>query len=208
MDLHLLSNGKMSLKEFSEIAKKVDSYVDFFHIREKQKSAKELYEGVQSLLDKGIDSKKIFMNDRVDVAVALGLRGVQLAYHSLPLEVVRKEFPTLAVGCSVHSQSEIRAAEQGGASFAVYGHIFPTNSKPNLMPRGLEELKTICSTTQLPIIAIGGITPENTLDVLRNGANGIAVISGILQQRDPVYAAEQFKEQMFKWEEEQHEKTL
>ncbi|WP_246938941.1 thiazole tautomerase TenI [Bacillus pinisoli] len=208
MGLHLVSNGNMTLREFSQIAKQVDPYVDIFQIREKQKTAIELYEGIQLLLDLGISAQKIFVNDRLDVALSLGVAGVQLAYHSLPLKVVKDHFHQLQVGCSIHSWEEALQVESGGASFAMYGHIFSTNSKPGLEPRGCHQLKEVCNRSSIPIIAIGGITPENTRAVLEHGASGVAVISGILGQEDPISAASLYHEIIQKWKEEQREKAL
>jgi thiazole tautomerase (transcriptional regulator TenI) len=198
----------MTLKEFTQIATQVDSYVDYFHIREKQKSAQEIFDGVLEMLNAGIDSNKILINDRVDVALALEVGGVQLAYHSLPTSIVKKQFPDLVVGRSIHSKEEAVDAEQAGANFAIYGHIYTSDSKPGLQPRGCKQLHEICKSTTLPIIGIGGITPQNTMEVLRNGAKGVAVISGILNEPNPIYAAYQYKLAIIKWEEEQCGKTL
>jgi thiazole tautomerase (transcriptional regulator TenI) len=208
LSLHLVSNGKMTLKEFTLIAKQVDSYVDYFHIREKQRSSQEIFDGVLWMLQAGIAPNKILINDRVDVALALGVGGVQLASHSLPTIVVKRQFPNLIVGRSIHSEEEALDAEQAGANFSIYGHIFSTDSKPGLKPRGCKLLNEICKSTTLPIIAIGGITPQNTIEVLRSGAKGIAIISGILDQDDPIQAAYQYKRSIKKWEEEQCGKTL
>ncbi len=206
--IHLVSDGKLALKEFTEIALKVDLFVDYFHIREKQRSALELYEGIQSLLDAGISKEKVVINDRVDVAVALRLNGVQLAHHSLPLKVVKSRFPDLTIGCSTHSLLEAQKAEEGGADYAFYGHIFPSSSKLGLEPRGCKLLEEVTKKVRLPIIAIGGITPENTITVLNHGASGIAVISGILDSKDPQSAAAKYSEVLTRWKEEQHETTL
>lgn len=198
----------MSLQEFTQIAKQVDSYIDYFHIREKQKSAQEIYDGVSEMLLAGINPSKILINDRVDVALALEVGGVQLAYHSLPTSIVKSQFTNLVVGRSIHSKEEALSAEEASADFAIYGHIFSTDSKPGLQPRGCKLLNEICKSTTLPIIGIGGITPLNTIEVLRNGAKGVAVISGILNQVDPIHAAFQYKQSILKWEEEQREKSL
>ncbi|MFZ3589850.1 thiamine phosphate synthase [Bacillus sp. DJP31] len=208
MGIHLVSNGKLSLKDFAEIASKVDVFVDYFHIREKQKTAFELYEGIQWLLDAGIAKKKIIINDRVDVAVALGVSGVQLAHHSLQVKVVRSTFPNLTIGCSTHSLPELQKGEKGGADYAFFGHIFHSSSKLGLEPRGCKLLEEFSKNISLPIIAIGGITPENTKTVLNHGASGIAVISGILDAKDPHIAAERYSQVLTKWKEEQHETTL
>ncbi|MBM6617749.1 thiamine phosphate synthase [Bacillus suaedaesalsae] len=192
MGLHLVSNGRMTATQFSEVVQTVDQYVDYVHIREKQLSARDLFVYVLTLLECGVQSEKLIIHDRVDVAEGLGVRGVQLTTNSLPVEVVRKMNPTLVIGCSTHSHEQVNNAEIGGADFAFYGHVFESISKPGLEPRGLNRVRFITSKTNLPLIAIGGITPENTKSVLDNGASGIAVMSGILDAIDPKWAAKQY----------------
>jgi thiazole tautomerase (transcriptional regulator TenI) len=208
LSLHLLSNGKLSFKEFTEIAVKVNPFVDYYHIREKQKTARDLFEGIEFLIQAGIPAKKIIVNDRIDVAVASGLYGVQLAYHSLPTWIVREKYPSMTIGCSTHSLEEVQDAERGGASFAMFGHIYSSSSKPGLEARGCKQLREISLSTSIPIISIGGITPQNVKEVLEHGASGVAVMSGVLDHSDPQAAAEQYKLAITKWEESKHEKTL
>jgi thiazole tautomerase (transcriptional regulator TenI) len=208
MSLHVVSNGKLSFEEFTNIAVTVNPFVDYFHIREKQKTAKELFEGISFLLQTGIPAEKIIVNDRIDVTVALGLGGVQLAYHSLPINVVRKRYDNFIIGCSTHSLKEVQNAENEGATFALLGHIFPTSSKHGLEARGCELIKEISCHTTIPIIAIGGISPENTSVVLDHGASGIAVMSGILEHKNPLYATQQYKLAITEWKEAKHEETL
>ncbi|WP_337189743.1 thiazole tautomerase TenI [Bacillus dakarensis] len=185
-ELHIISTGTQTIETFAEIAVSIQEYVDYFHLREKQMSALQLYQAVNLLKTKGIPLSKIIINDRVDVAWAANTYGVQLPHHSLDGAVVKKAFPGLRVGCSVHSYHEAKEAEQKRANFAMYGHIFQTNSKPGTGPRGLGELKEITRDIELPIIAIGGIKPSNCAEVLRAGAKGIAVMSGILLADDPL----------------------
>jgi thiazole tautomerase (transcriptional regulator TenI) len=103
---------------------------------------------------------------------------------------------------------EVQDAESGGATFALFGHIFSTSSKPGMEPRGCEVLKEISNQTTIPLIAIGGIVPENVSTVLKHGASGVAVMSGILEHDDPYFAAMQYKLAINKWKEVHHEKSL
>jgi thiazole tautomerase (transcriptional regulator TenI) len=185
--LHIISNGKMPIEQLHEILTDIHPYVTMIHLREKQKSAKELFQAVERLA-KDIPLSKIMINDRVDVAVAAQTAGVQLAGHSLDAVHVKKAFPLLKVGASIHSYEE---AYQEGADFLLYGHVFPSKSKPGLPPKGLEEL-TKLSQLNIPVIAIGGITPENTPQVLQAGAAGIAVMSGVLDSCNPLSAVKAY----------------
>jgi thiazole tautomerase (transcriptional regulator TenI) len=189
--LHVISDGKLRIEEFVDIAIVIEPYVDKFHIREKQKSAKEIYDSVNLLMDNGIPLSKIIINDRTDVASALHT-GIQLAYHSLSIDIVKQTFTEMHAGCSIHSLEEAIIAQNGGADYLLYGHVFDSSSKKGLHPRGLKELAMIKQAVNIPVLAIGGITPENTQEVLQTNADGIAVMSGIIQSKDPLTAVKQY----------------
>lgn len=186
-ELHIISNGKMPMEQFCEIAREIHPYVTAIHLREKQKSAREIYQAVLLLTNNNIPLSKIVINDRVDVASVTGARGVQLAFHSLDAAMVKEKFPELMVGSSIHSFEEGQNAKKNGTDYVLFGHVFPSTSKPGLNPKGLKELSMV-TKLDIPVIAIGGITPENTGQVLEAGANGIAVMSGVLEARDPLLA--------------------
>jgi thiazole tautomerase (transcriptional regulator TenI) len=193
--LHVITDGKLSKVEFLEIAKVIEPYVDKFHIREKQKTAKDLYDFVSYLLNVGISSNKLIINDRMDVACSLQT-GVQLAYHSLPIEIVKQSFPSIHAGCSIHSIEEAVQAERNGADFLLYGHVFETNSKKGMVPRGLRELAFIKKSVNIPVLAIGGIKPENVGRVLETNIDGIAVMSGIIQAENPLQIVKRYAEHL------------
>src|SRR5699024_7880252 len=90
---------------------------------------------------------------------------------------------------SVHSTSEALEKEEAGADFLIYGHVFSTASKPNVSPRGISALQTTVQSVSIPVIAIGGIKPTNIKQVKKSGAQGIAVLSGILLAEDVQVAA-------------------
>lgn len=192
MQLHVISNGRLSLQQFAEKMHRIASYVDYIHVREKQKTARELFNGINYLRHKGVNANQIVVNDRIDVASVCEVSGVQLAYHSLTADVVKRQFPQLRVGCSVHSVEEARAAQEAGADYVLFGHVYATASKPGLSPRGVDSLQEVTQAIQIPVIALGGIKPQaSQLEQLANaGASGIAVMSGIVDATDPVMAVQ------------------
>lgn len=103
----------------------------------------------------------------------------------LPLPVLREQAGKLSglsvIGASVHSPGEAREAELLGATYLTAGHIFATDCKKGVPPRGLAFLEEVVKSTSLPVYAIGGITPENTPLPLRAGAKGICVMSGMMR---------------------------
>ncbi|GEL76722.1 thiazole tautomerase TenI [Tenuibacillus multivorans] len=192
-EIHLISNGKWSLHEFADVASNCITEIDYVHLREKNRTDEELETGVDHLINAGIPTSKIMINDRVSVASHKQVRGVQLAYHSLDVKTVRQHYPDLRIGRSVHSVVEAKKAEQDGADYVLYGHIFKSNSKPGLKPRGLENLKNLIEQVSIPVIAIGGITPHNANKVMECGAHGIAVMSGILESENPKKVTQHYR---------------
>lgn len=132
------------------------------------------------------------INDRVDIAVASDADGVHLGQKDLPLREARKIIgKDKIIGISVNSVEEMKIAEIRGADYLGAGPIFPTGSKADLDPfLGIEGLRAIAQKTYLPVLAIGGIDHINTQDVIKAGADGIAVISAILGNADPAAAAQ------------------
>ncbi|MEN1937125.1 thiazole tautomerase TenI [Paenibacillus sp. 102] len=200
-ELHVISNGQMTFEELTNVAMQIESEIDYLHIREREKNTKELYEGVESLLKRGFPASKLVMNDRIDIAILLNISRVQLGYRSADVRSVKEKFSYLHVGYSVHSLEEAIAAFKNGADSLVYGHVFSTNCKKGVPARGLEEISDMARRLTIPITAIGGITPQNTAEVLRSGVSGIAVMSGIVSDRTPYEKARLYKETIRKWAE-------
>jgi thiazole tautomerase (transcriptional regulator TenI) len=184
--LHIISTGKQSLDQFVAICARVHPYVDAIHVREKMKTAREISEFLTALIKQGVPPRKIIVNDRIDVAVVFGVKGVQLAHHSLSVRKVKHHFPSLSIGCSVHSIEEAMEAEESGADYCIYGHVFATGSKVGVPPRGIESLRSVANHVNIPVIAIGGIHSNNAEQVLKAGAQGIAVMSAVFFADDPV----------------------
>lgn len=188
LQLHAISAGQPA-EEFIRIASSILRNVDYIHIREHHLTAADIYEMGRILLEKGVPGEQIIINNRVDAAAALGVKGVQLGYHSLPVREVRRTFPGLLIGKSVHSVEEAVQAEEDGADYVMYGHCFPTSSKPGMEPRGLSSLEEMTGRLSIPVIALGGISPDNMEQVIRAGASGAAVLSGIFKAVSPEEAA-------------------
>ncbi|MBT2730394.1 thiamine phosphate synthase [Bacillus sp. ISL-75] len=119
----------MPIEQLREILIDIHPYVTSIHLREKQKTARELFQAVD-LLSKDIPLSKIIINDRGDVAFATRVSGVQLAFHSLESAIVKKAFPELRVGSSIHSYHEGEKALQDGTDYVLFGHVYPSQSKP------------------------------------------------------------------------------
>lgn len=189
---HIISTGRQNPEQLAEIVGSIHSYIDAIHIRERKKTAKEIYNLISLLTAKGIPLSKIMINDRVDVAHVSNVEGVQLANQSLPADVVRRKFTNLKIGCSVHTINEAQIAQQQDADYVIFGHVFPTQSKPGLPPRGLEQLKLVSDSIAIPVLAIGGIKPENTRNIIDAGAQGIAVMSGVLEAKRPLEKVKEY----------------
>jgi thiazole tautomerase (transcriptional regulator TenI) len=203
-ELHVITSGKQSLDEVLRVAEAAFlGGMDYLHIREKQRTARECMEWVEALAQV-MPREQILVNDRVDVAAAAGCRGAHLAYHSLtPAEARRVLRPGQQIGRSVHSLDEARQAAAEGADYLLYGHVFPSASKPGLAPRGTVELREITAQVRIPVIGIGGVTPENAGQVLAAGCAGVAVLSGITAASDPAAAARTYREALDRWKESQ-----
>ena len=192
MRLHLISTGSIHPLDEIKTFQSLQPYTDQLHLREPNLSAAELLDLIDALLAQGYTSDQLTVHDRVDVAHVAGI-GVQLTRHSLRVRDVRRHFPNLVIGKSVHSLAEALAAEAEGADRLLYGHIYSTASKPNVPPRGIDALKQVVTFTTKPVIAIGGITPECMPEIAATGATGIAVLSGILGQADPLGAIKRYQ---------------
>lgn len=97
------------------------------------------------------------------------------------------------VGCSVHSPEQATIAEKYGASYLTAGHIFETDCKKGLAPRGAGLIRDILRVTSLPVYAIGGITPENAAEAVGVGAKGVCVMSGFMKCGEPAELADKFR---------------
>ena len=136
----------------------------------------------------------LFINDRVDVALAVNADGVHLGQDDMPCEIAKKIAPNLIIGISATNLNEAIVAEKKGADYIGAGSVFPTTTKEDARVMGIEELRKIAKNAHIPVVAIGGINHENARKVLETGVDGIAVISAIVGANDVKKAARKMRE--------------
>ena len=224
-DRHALpgsSDPKSITPLLGKIAEVASAGIHWIQIREKDLSAKELsslarealravqWHGLQPLEASNLGSRqqgtsravsraRIFVNDRLDVAIAERAGGVHLGENSLPPADARGLIESVQnrgllpedflLGVSCHSFESARAAEAAGADYIFFGPIFPTPSKAHYgQPQGLDRLAEVSRAISIPVVAIGGITADNARNCLDSGASGIAAIR-LFQDSSPVSLA-------------------
>ena len=139
---------------------------------------------------------RLFVNDRLDVALAVAAAGVQLGHGSLAPEDARRLNPGWWIGKSVHDLREAAAAHAGGADYLLVGPVFPTATHPDRAPLAAARLQQIADLG-LPVIAIGGVTPERIRELLAEAAiQGVAAIRALWQAADPAGAAQRMLEEL------------
>jgi thiamine-phosphate pyrophosphorylase len=165
---------------------------DTIQFREKRKGAGELVRIAEAIRrvcgDAGVP---FIVNDRVDVALAVDADGVHLGRNDLPISAARKLLgPEKIVGGTAATIEEAIEAQDDGADYVGFGHIYLTSSKMKRGdPKGPGALRSVCGALEIPVVAIGGIGEENIAAVLEAGAWGIAVIASVCAAPDPTRAA-------------------
>jgi thiamine-phosphate pyrophosphorylase len=137
----------------------------------------------------------LIINDRLDIAIAIEADGVHLGQTDLPIELARKIVKdSMIIGISVESVNDAIKAEAEGADYVSASPIFSTSTKPDTaFPLGLDGLIQIRNAVTLPLIGIGGLNLNTIESVIRHGADGIAVVSAIVNAPDPEEEARKLK---------------
>jgi thiamine-phosphate pyrophosphorylase len=166
-------------------------------LREKECSTREFIEQAMMLREylksQGIP---LIINDRVDVAQAVKADGVHLGQRDMPLAMAKEILgATMIIGISAESLADAIAAEKGGADYLGVSPIYATPTKTDTAPPlGLEGLREIRKHVRIPLVGIGGLNRQNSADVIRNGADGVAVVSAIVAADDPEAAARELRQ--------------
>lgn len=172
----------------------IEGGVTLVQLREKRSDGATFYEKAKALKEL-LDSYDVplIINDRIDVALAVGAAGVHIGQSDLPLSAVRSIIPeSMIVGVSVSTVEEALAAERDGANYIGVGAAFPTGTKSDakVLPAGM--LREITQAVSIPSVAIGGITLENIGLLQETDIAGVAVVSALMQAKNPTLSAQKF----------------
>ena len=188
LSLYAIAETRFIRKESFEenIEKLISGGATVIQLREKNLSPPSFL-GAALRIRKLILSPILFIvNDRIDIAMACRADGVHLGQEDFPVPSARRVMgEEMIIGVSTHSLEEARRAEREGADYVAIGPVFPTSTKLDSHPPvGVGIIPEIKKELSIPVVAIGGITPENVEEVLKMGADGIAVISAIFGHED------------------------
>lgn len=195
--LYLITDRKRTAgRPLAEVVKAaLSGGVRAVQLREKDLEPAQLYELAWELreLTASYDAR-LFINDRIDIALAVEADGVQLGINSIPVTAAKRIAPELLVGYSSHGKKEAATALAKGADFVTFSPVFFTPSKAAFgEPQGIEKLSQTCINPGDPIFALGGIKLSNLPLVLAAGCKRAALIGAILEAEDPALTAERFR---------------
>jgi len=199
--LYVIISSSLPADVLSLTHRCVVSGADCIQLRAKDIKDNELFalavEFVKACKAAGVLS---IINDRVDIAVAVGADGVHLGQNDLPVEQARKlQLVPLIIGKSTHSLKQLHAACQQCPTYVSLGPVFATETKPTAEPVGLDYVRQATkklANTGIGNVAIGGITLDNVEEVLNSGAASIAVCSAVTEASDPTAACRALKEKI------------
>jgi thiamine-phosphate pyrophosphorylase len=185
--LYLITDRKLVTRHLSivtAVRQALKGGVTAVQLREKDLDTRELLRLAYAMRKLTAQyGAKLFMNDRFDIALAVGADGVHLAGNSIPVDEVRNAVrKKLLIGVSTHSLQEAKEAEKGGADFITLGPVYKTPSKLKYgKPLGVNSFVKIAGKMSIPVFAIGGINSERVEEVVNAGAAGTAMISEIFR---------------------------
>jgi thiamine-phosphate pyrophosphorylase len=184
--LYLITDRKLIAEScllLAAVEEALKAGVKAVQLREKDLGTRELLDMAYKMRE--ITNKyktKLFINDRVDIALSVEADGVHLGQNSIPTYAVRKIVKDkFMIGVSAHSIEEAKQAEKEGADFITLGPVYKTLSKLKYgQPLGVDIIRKTKAEISIPVFAIGGIKEDKIKEVMDAGADGIALISGIL----------------------------
>jgi thiamine-phosphate pyrophosphorylase len=192
--LYLVTDRALSLGRplIDVIRPAVEGGVTVVQLREKEIDSREFYRDAVQIKEY-LDTRDIplIINDRLDIAQAVGAAGVHLGQEDLPVDVARRILgPGPIIGASVFTPEEAARAEALGADYLGLSPIFVTSTKPELTSQiGIEGIGPIRNATRLPLVGIGSMNETNAFSVIRAGLDGVAVVSAICSREDACGAA-------------------
>ncbi|MCT4508793.1 MAG: thiamine phosphate synthase [Tepidibacter sp.] len=179
--LHLVTNRKLipDGNIFRVVEESVNAGIDSIILREKDLDYRSLYEIAKKI--KIITDKRnvpLIINGNLDVAEDLNCHGFHIGFNCIQNKIPK--FNGI-IGVSIHSVEEAIKAQNLGADYIIAGHIFQTDCKKGLKPRGIEFIKELKQNLQIPIISIGGINENNIKSIYESGSSGVAIMSSIME---------------------------
>ena len=178
------------------VKESLDGGATFIQLREKDLDGENFLKEAIELKELCAEYNVPFViNDNVDIAIKMDADGVHVGQSDMEAGDVREKLgPDKIIGVSAQTVEQAILAEKRGADYLGVGAVFPTGSKDDAVDVSIDTLKAICDAVSIPVIAIGGITLENTYELKDTGICGIAVISAIYAQEDIVTATKKLKE--------------
>jgi thiamine-phosphate pyrophosphorylase len=201
--LYLVTDRKLSLgrSNLEVIEAALDGGVTVVQLREKELSSRDFYLEARRIKDL-LKNRRIplVINDRIDIALAVDADGAHIGQEDMPLGVARKILgPDRIIGVSVFTPEEARSAELGGADYLGLSPIIVTATKPELTEQiGLEGIGPIRAAVKIPIVGIGSMNASNAFEAVSAGLDGVAVVSGIVSQKDVTAAARGIKAEVMR----------
>ena len=193
--LHVITDTTLQSRfthaELVELA--IAGGADTLQFRQKEGTTRQLIakaESMQAICEQ--HKVPLIVNDRADIALAVGAAGAHFGQDDMPVAIGRQIFSTNAIiGASARTEEKILAAISEGADYIGFGPIYRTTSKSDAeTAKGLDRLRRMCDIAACPVIAIGGISVQTAADVIRAGAHGIAVISAVCAHAEPTLATQ------------------
>ncbi len=169
-------------------------------LRDKEATSRELLAMAEQLAPLTQHHSALFLvNDRFDIALAVGAHGVHLGDDDTPVAEVRRVVPRdFVIGRSADTEDAARAAEAAGADYLGVGSVFGTSTKKEVIGEaiGTEQLARVAHAVSIPVVGIGGVDASNAASVTRAGAAGVAVVSAVMKAVDPAAATRRLLEAM------------
>ena len=178
------------LSHRDQVRQLIDGGATLIQLREKRASPHEFFQDARAALSLAHSAGvRLIINDRVDIALAIGADGAHLGQTDMPVEAARRLLGEQAiVGFSTHNLDQVKEAVRLPIDYLAFGPIFPTATKENPDPivglTGLAQIKNLVGP--VPLVAIGGISAHTIREVLMSGADSVAVISAVLKGPNPI----------------------
>lgn len=186
------------LSHAEQVTRLISGGASLIQLRDKGAAPREFYQQVAAALQVAHNhNAKLIINDRVDIALALNADGVHLGQSDLPVDAARSLLGERAIiGFSTHDIAQAKLAATMPVDYIAFGPIFRTSTKENPDPVvGLEALRAVRAIIgSLPLVAIGGITPANAVEVVNAGADALAMISELIA--NPTKIAENMRKML------------